>query len=81
VGSLLWFIREVKHFLHSPNVSTDEAHLDPVLVEGRLREDVLNYASRQFARALIPLQNDIYLDSRANVPSVLTIHTAVKDNT
>jgi hypothetical protein len=74
----LFFIYDIKDFLHPPDLSTDESHFDPVRVKGRLREDVLYDTSRQSTRRLILLQNDIDLDSRANVLSVLTIHGNVK---
>jgi len=47
VGSQLCFNCCVEDFLHSAYVSTDQPHFDAVRVKGRLRENVLNYTSRQ----------------------------------
>ena len=80
-GFAIAFIRYIDDFLHPTNVSANETYLDPVRVKGGLREDVLDDASRQYCRALILLPTNIHLGPGADVLSVLTIHTSLKDNT
>jgi hypothetical protein len=47
--SLLCFIRYLEDFPYSSYVSTNESDLDAMRMKRRVREDVGNDASRQFA--------------------------------
>lgn len=65
----------VEDLLHSADVSARKPHFDSVWVKRRSREDIPNYSSRECARALITLKNNVYFEACANVLSLLPIHS------
>jgi hypothetical protein len=64
--------------MDSSDFATDEPYLYPMRMKGGVRENILNDASSQSPGALILLQDNINLDSLANVLSVLAIHMGLK---
>ena len=65
----------VEDLLHSADVPARKPHFDSVWVKRRSREDVLNSAPRECARALITLKDNVHFEACANVFSLLSIHS------